>query len=159
MESNGLPGCVHLSGATADILRAAGGYTLEARGPIDVKGKGLMNTFWLRSAEEGNPRAGAAALAVAVEEARKRVQAVRKIDWFDLMVRRRDSVASSGSAAPGEKALKVDVCAGADYYTTAAGSPTGAAAARVGASTPGSSRAARGIQHLSFEDLVGDESD
>ena len=100
MESNGEPGAVHISSATAELLRAAGGYAIEDRGPIEVKGRGVMSTAWLRGASEVNPRTGTAALAAAVEEARKRIQAVRKVELFDLMLRRRDSIASSSGGGP-----------------------------------------------------------
>jgi len=45
MESHGLPGRVHVSAATQVLLAAD--FELEARGPIDVKGKGMMSTFLL----------------------------------------------------------------------------------------------------------------
>lgn len=38
---------IHLSEATRERLERAGGYYLEPRGPIEIKGKGLMNTYWL----------------------------------------------------------------------------------------------------------------
>lgn len=38
---------IHLSEATRDRLEKAGGYHLEPRGGIEIKGKGLMNTYWL----------------------------------------------------------------------------------------------------------------
>ncbi len=46
MESHGVPGEVHLSGATAELLK--GKFDLEARGPIQVKGKGEMRTYILK---------------------------------------------------------------------------------------------------------------
>jgi adenylate cyclase len=45
MESSGVPGRIHLSEATAALLRDA--FELEDRGPIEVKGKGTMTTFLL----------------------------------------------------------------------------------------------------------------
>jgi class 3 adenylate cyclase len=45
MESHGLPGRVHLSEATAELLRDH--YELEPRGEIDIKSKGKMRTFVL----------------------------------------------------------------------------------------------------------------
>ncbi|XP_055676626.1 uncharacterized protein LOC129785955 [Lutzomyia longipalpis] len=47
MESTGSSWRIHLSEATRDRLEKAGGYNLEPRGPIEIKGKGLMNTYWL----------------------------------------------------------------------------------------------------------------
>ena len=43
MESHGVPGRVHVTEATAGALADA--FELEPRGPIDVKGKGVMRTF------------------------------------------------------------------------------------------------------------------
>jgi class 3 adenylate cyclase len=45
MESHGLPGKVHVSAATRAKL--GDDFELEARGTIDIKGKGLMETFVL----------------------------------------------------------------------------------------------------------------
>jgi adenylate cyclase len=45
MESHGLPGRIHVSEA---LVRAAGDeWHFEARGLIDVKGQGPMNTYFL----------------------------------------------------------------------------------------------------------------
>lgn len=38
---------IHLSQTTCDLLEKAGSYCIEPRGPIEIKGKGLMNTYWL----------------------------------------------------------------------------------------------------------------
>eukprot|EP00934_Nitzschia_sp_Nitz4_P002898 Nitzschia sp. Nitz4//scaffold52_size167869//46818//50525//NITZ4_002268-RA/size167869-processed-gene-0.157-mRNA-1//-1//CDS//3329554011//2888//frame0 len=50
MESNGAPGCIHMSKSTADLLVAAEkGHWLEKReDPIHAKGKGLMETYWIK---------------------------------------------------------------------------------------------------------------
>ena len=47
MESNGVNGRIHMSKETASLL-AEKGYTVESRGILEVKGKGEMETFWLR---------------------------------------------------------------------------------------------------------------
>lgn len=45
MESHGEPGRIHVSDATGRLL--AGHYRLEPRGPIEIKGKGPMPTWFL----------------------------------------------------------------------------------------------------------------
>jgi class 3 adenylate cyclase len=45
MEKYGLPGRIHISTATRDLL--GGQFRFEAREPIDIKGKGTMETFFL----------------------------------------------------------------------------------------------------------------
>lgn len=54
MESNGIKGKVHVSKSTADALKAKGkSHWLTPRGnQIDVKGKGLMQTYWVSIGEE-----------------------------------------------------------------------------------------------------------
>lgn len=49
MESHGLPGQIHLSEVMADKLKNH--YVLTQRGWVDVKGKGMMQTFWLKGKE------------------------------------------------------------------------------------------------------------
>ncbi|XP_054437198.1 guanylate cyclase 2G-like [Pteronotus mesoamericanus] len=51
MESSSLPLRIHVSRSTADGLLAVGGYKLQKRGTIAVKGKGEQTTFWLKSKE------------------------------------------------------------------------------------------------------------
>ncbi|XP_021512798.1 guanylate cyclase 2G-like [Meriones unguiculatus] len=48
MESSSLPLRIHVSQSTAGALVAAGGYHLQKRGTISVKGKGEQTTFWLK---------------------------------------------------------------------------------------------------------------
>ena len=48
MESTGEPGRVQVSEAFAQLV--ANRYTLDARGEVDIKGKGSMTTFWLEGA-------------------------------------------------------------------------------------------------------------
>jgi class 3 adenylate cyclase len=45
METYGLPGRVHVSAATHQALGNA--FRFEPRGPLDVKGKGPMETYIL----------------------------------------------------------------------------------------------------------------
>jgi adenylate cyclase len=45
MESDGVPGCIQVTDRTHRRLRD--GYRLERRGPIEVKGKGEMVTWFL----------------------------------------------------------------------------------------------------------------
>jgi class 3 adenylate cyclase len=45
MESHGQPGKIQVSTATYELLKAT--YEFQARGPIAVKGKGEMLTYWL----------------------------------------------------------------------------------------------------------------
>jgi len=49
MESHGVPGAVHCSGATAALLQH--GFALTARGAVEVEGKGEMHTFLLLPAD------------------------------------------------------------------------------------------------------------
>ena len=46
MESSGEPGRVHITEAVAKVLSEA---HIVPRGPLEIKGKGTMNTYWLRS--------------------------------------------------------------------------------------------------------------
>jgi adenylate cyclase len=45
MESSGVPGCIQVTERTYRRLRD--GYRFERRGPIQVKGKGRMVTYFL----------------------------------------------------------------------------------------------------------------
>nr|XP_056709736.1 atrial natriuretic peptide receptor 1 [Euleptes europaea] len=47
MESNGEALKIHLSAATKSILEEFGCFELEARGDVEMKGKGKMRTYWL----------------------------------------------------------------------------------------------------------------
>uniref|UniRef100_A0AC35U3E2 Guanylate cyclase n=1 Tax=Rhabditophanes sp. KR3021 TaxID=114890 RepID=A0AC35U3E2_9BILA len=46
MESNGLPLKIHISQATKERLNSD--FDLELRGQVEMKGKGLQTTYWLR---------------------------------------------------------------------------------------------------------------
>jgi class 3 adenylate cyclase len=54
MESHGVPGRVHISAVTADLVRST--FELEARGPVDIKGKGIMETFLIVAAKPPRER-------------------------------------------------------------------------------------------------------
>lgn len=43
-----------MSQEVCDLLEEAGGYIIEPRGPIEIKGKGTMNTYWLLGKEGFN---------------------------------------------------------------------------------------------------------
>lgn len=47
MESTGQPLKVHTSKTTANLLEQLGGYYLEERGMVEMKGKGTQLTYWL----------------------------------------------------------------------------------------------------------------
>ena len=49
MESHGIPGEIQISAATYEQLRLEGGFRMEARGEIPVKGKGTMTTHLLKA--------------------------------------------------------------------------------------------------------------
>jgi adenylate cyclase len=54
MESHGEPGRIQVGEGTARLLE--GGFELEARGEIDVKGRGLMRTWWLEGPRRSTQR-------------------------------------------------------------------------------------------------------
>ncbi|KAK3101586.1 hypothetical protein FSP39_004669 [Pinctada imbricata] len=49
MESNGKALKIHVSGTTYGYLENHGGYQVEERGILEIKGKGSMTTYWLES--------------------------------------------------------------------------------------------------------------
>lgn len=56
MESTGEAMKIHISLEMKKALDAIGGYRTEHRGLVDVKGKGLMDTYWLTCKEGGTQR-------------------------------------------------------------------------------------------------------
>ncbi|CAG9815672.1 unnamed protein product [Phaedon cochleariae] len=52
MESNGEPLKIHISGQCKDALDKVGGYIVEERGVVSLKGKGNVMTYWLTGATE-----------------------------------------------------------------------------------------------------------
>ncbi|XP_064596017.1 LOW QUALITY PROTEIN: atrial natriuretic peptide receptor 1-like [Liolophura sinensis] len=47
MESNGQPLRIHVSPDTKAVLDDFGTFRLELRGPVEMKGKGVVTTYWL----------------------------------------------------------------------------------------------------------------
>lgn len=47
MESSGLALRIHVSPECQEILNELGGYDLQDRGPVEMKGKGTINTYFL----------------------------------------------------------------------------------------------------------------
>ncbi|XP_045475600.1 receptor-type guanylate cyclase Gyc76C-like isoform X2 [Harmonia axyridis] len=52
MESNGEPLRIHISSQCKEALEKLGGYIIEERGLVNMKGKGNVKTFWLVGATE-----------------------------------------------------------------------------------------------------------
>ncbi|KAF1750875.1 hypothetical protein GCK72_017426 [Caenorhabditis remanei] len=54
MESNGKPGQIHVTAEANKMLtQVVGGFKTESRGEVIIKGKGVMETFWLLGEESG----------------------------------------------------------------------------------------------------------
>ncbi len=53
MESTGEPLKIHMSMEMKHALDVVGGFRVEPRGLIEVKGKGLLETYWLCGKEGG----------------------------------------------------------------------------------------------------------
>ena len=54
METTGEPLKIHTSETCKSLLDTIGGYQLEERGEVEVKGKGAMMTFWLTGEDSVN---------------------------------------------------------------------------------------------------------
>ena len=55
MESHGLPNMIHISKSTARVLSRFKEFTIIKRDPsIDIKGKGIMETYWLMKANDNS---------------------------------------------------------------------------------------------------------
>ena len=55
MESNSLPDRIQVTAAVADRLRNDGRFRIEPRGPVEIKGRGVLETFWLSAARGTSP--------------------------------------------------------------------------------------------------------
>ena len=49
MQSTGEPMRIQMTFETKMLLDNLGGFNSELRGPVEVKGKGYMETYWLMS--------------------------------------------------------------------------------------------------------------
>ena len=49
MQTTGEPMKIQITYETKMLLDNLGGYNCEVRGQVEVKGKGLMDTYWLLS--------------------------------------------------------------------------------------------------------------
>jgi class 3 adenylate cyclase len=58
MESTGCAGRIQVSAATEQLLRNAGRHTVEYRGKVEAKGKGLVDTYWLLGHSASAPQEG-----------------------------------------------------------------------------------------------------
>ena len=54
METFGVTGCIHVSGATRRVLGDA--FSFEPRGQLEIKGKGVMDTYFLLGARDKHGR-------------------------------------------------------------------------------------------------------
>jgi class 3 adenylate cyclase len=68
MESTGLPGRIQVSEPTAQLLREQ--FDLDERGPIEVKGKGMMTTYLLVRQKADPQRVSIAVIAGATRPSR-----------------------------------------------------------------------------------------
>ncbi|GFS23483.1 guanylate cyclase A/atrial natriuretic peptide receptor [Elysia marginata] len=56
MESTGQALSIHISETTTSLLMQIGGFELQERGNIDIKGKGVMKTYWLLGEDQSRQR-------------------------------------------------------------------------------------------------------
>ncbi|XP_074628982.1 atrial natriuretic peptide receptor 1-like [Acropora palmata] len=68
MESSGLALCIHVSPECKAILDQLGGYHLEERGAVEMKGKGKKVTYWLRGRDGFDKPLPDLSLQAAMEE-------------------------------------------------------------------------------------------
>ena len=68
MESSGLALRIHVSPESKELLEAIGGYQLEKRGFVGMKGKGQIETYWLTGREGFDKTLPYLSLAASIEE-------------------------------------------------------------------------------------------
>ncbi|KAL1486548.1 hypothetical protein MTO96_031337 [Rhipicephalus appendiculatus] len=57
METTGEPLKIHVSSKAKELLDKFGNFELTLRGEVQVKGKGLMTTYWLEGERNREPEA------------------------------------------------------------------------------------------------------
>ncbi|KAL3861458.1 hypothetical protein ACJMK2_007492 [Sinanodonta woodiana] len=102
MESNGQPLKIHISKVTKEMLDVAGKYCISCRGLIEIKGKGIMETFWL----EGRYDMGEAneSMVCRFEPRRKNTGSI-KLDKSTSSVSKTDELPESDATAASTKTL------------------------------------------------------
>jgi len=68
MESSGFALCIHVSPECKEVLDQLGGYHLEERGEVEMKGKGKIFTYWLRGRDGFDKPLPDLSLQAGVEE-------------------------------------------------------------------------------------------
>ncbi|KAK3576734.1 hypothetical protein CHS0354_005571 [Potamilus streckersoni] len=93
---------IHVSKMTKEKLDVAGKYKFSCRGQIEIKGKGIMETFWL----EGRYDMGEAneSMVCRFEPKRKKTGSI-KLDKSTSSVSKKDEQPESDAAAATTKAL------------------------------------------------------
>lgn len=69
MESTGEVNRIHCSEAAAKLIMEHGNHYMESRGQIEVKGKGMMTTYWLTGAKDENELSNKAAIKSVISAA------------------------------------------------------------------------------------------
>ncbi|XP_023239847.1 receptor-type guanylate cyclase Gyc76C-like [Centruroides sculpturatus] len=82
MESNGEPLKIHISPWCKQYLEKLGGYIIESRGLVNMKGKGEIHTYWLLGHTEGNKH-------------RRRHQNLLPLPLFSSVFDKKNSIANS----------------------------------------------------------------
>jgi len=88
MESTGEADRIQCSGSTADVLLAKGMHILEERGPVKVKGKGCMNTYWIVGGTKANKHTSAAFVDFALTRAQTLAEGVPREHTYSKLMRR-----------------------------------------------------------------------
>lgn len=103
METAGMVGGIHCSGEVAAILRATGDYILSDRGEMHIKGKGLMRTFWLESADPKNKRSNIEKINKVIREVKGVLDAYtagnetrKRLDDNELLIRSAEFIDKEG---------------------------------------------------------------
>jgi len=88
MESTGDADRIQCSSDTADALFDSGMHIVEERGPVEVKGKGCMNTFWVVGGTKDNKHNSAAFVDGALARAQTLAEGVPWVHTYSKFVLR-----------------------------------------------------------------------